>query len=111
MNSTPVTADGASGAITLVRGPNKISVEATTLAASTTIIVQSKLDGDGTQYSQHQDPQDATTPAQLDAADTISGGGYAREFVLYGPGVVRAYAVNFSTSTGVVLRAERTSIQ
>lgn len=111
MNSISVTADAGSPTIPLLRGPNKIVIEATTLGASTTIILQSKMDGDSTQWSQHQDPQDSSTPAQLDIADTISGGGYAREFVLYGPGLARAYGVNFTTSTGVVLRGERTSIQ
>ena len=37
--------------------------------------------------------------------DTIAGGGFGREFVVYGPGTVRVYAANFVGSAGVVLRA------
>lgn len=101
---TDVTANGPSGSLSLNPGENKVVVEATTLDATTTVIVQTKTDGDSSQWSQNKDPEDSSTPAQLDAADSISGGGYSREFIIYGPGNIRAYAANFGASTGVKLR-------
>ena len=108
MSSTPVTANGASATLVLLPGENLISVEATTVATGATFVVQTQLEGG--QWTEHKDPQDSATPARLDDADSVSGGGYARQFTVSGPGAVRVYAANISTSTGVILRAVKSSI-
>lgn len=105
----PITADGPSGEITLDRGVNIVTVTAETLAAGATLVLQTSIDEWRT-ACEHQDPQDATTPAQLDDADSVSGGGYGRSFNVTGPCKVRVYAASFGATSGAQLQSAPASL-
>jgi len=100
-----ISGDGASGTVTLVKGDNLITLEATVVGATTELILQSRTDAAGI-WCDHVDPVDATKLAKITVANVTTGGaGYGRHFVLTGPGELRAWAVNFTGTSGAKLRA------
>jgi len=100
-----ITADGANGSVTLVKGDNLITLEASAIGATTELILQSRTDAAGI-WCDHIDPMDSTKLAKISIANATTGGaGYGRHFVLPGPGELRAWAVNFGVTAGAKLRA------
>jgi len=104
------SADGRSGVLKLFPGKNIVVIESNLIAAATTAILHTRLGDDG-QWEEFKDPQDPTIIAQLnvDCEATVGDDpGWARSFVVEGPGDVSIYVSDYSGSETITLKVQAT---
>lgn len=105
-----VSANGRSGSLKLFPGRNIVVIESSLIAAATTAILHARL-GDNGQWEEFKDPQEPTIVAQLnvDCEATVGDDpGWARSFVLEGPGDVSIFVSDYSGSEAIVLKVQST---